>query len=167
MTPDETPRDTDPFSEMAAVPDLDPGPLLRATNDGVIAYANPAARELLGGELPGKRWTDICPLPDADFWPRVVAGAERLQHDAEVKGRRFTFAYRRLKGGDGVVIFGTDVTVLRRAEEGMQKSGKLATLGTLAAGVAHEPTTPPSAAERGASQLRNAFARWSRRKRRT
>lgn len=159
MTPDENLRDEDPSSDMAAIPDLDPAPLLRVRDDGVIEYVNPAAREVFGGDLPGKRWADICTLPDGDFWSRVVAGIEGLQHDADVNGRRFAFAYRRLRGR-GVVIFGTEITLLRRAEEGLQKSGKLATLGTLAAGVAHELNNPAAAAERGASQLRKAFARF-------
>jgi signal transduction histidine kinase len=159
MTPDESPTDNSSLTQLAAIPDLDPGPLLRVSDGGVIEYLNPAARDMLGGDLRGKRWADVCALPDTDFWSRAVGGAERLQHDAEIHGRRFTFSYRRMTGG-GVVIFGTDSTILRRAEEGLQKSGKLATLGTLAAGVAHELNNPASAAERGASQLRNAFARF-------
>jgi signal transduction histidine kinase len=56
-------------------------------------------------------------------------------------------------------------TILRRwrqTEAMLRQSEKLAQLGTLTAGVAHELNNPASAVKRGSSQLHNAVDLWSR-----
>src|SRR5262249_8102926 len=56
---------------------------------------------------------------------------------------------------DLVFVFGADITLQRRAEQGLRQAEKLATLGTLAAGIAHELNNPAAAMRRSATQLRN------------
>jgi signal transduction histidine kinase len=48
---------------------------------------------------------------------------------------------------------------LERAESALRQSEKMARLGTLAAGIAHELNNPAAATSRAAEQLRDAFAR--------
>jgi signal transduction histidine kinase len=58
-----------------------------------------------------------------------------------------------------VFVFGADVTLQKAAETALRDTEKMATLGTLAAGVAHELNNPAAATQRGAEQLKEAFAR--------
>lgn len=139
--------------------DLNPGPIVRVSTEGTILDANDAARELFGGkELRGRQWLDVCPGVERPFWDRMLAGPEHLLHESEIGGRLFSFLYRRASSGDGVLVYGADVTRLRRAEDALRQTEKMATLGTLAAGIAHELNNPAAAATRGAQQLREAFA---------
>jgi signal transduction histidine kinase len=58
-------------------------------------------------------------------------------------------------GPEGIFIFvyGSDLTREKEAERALRQSEKMATLGTLAAGVAHELNNPAAAVQRAAEQL--------------
>jgi signal transduction histidine kinase len=55
-------------------------------------------------------------------------------------------------------ILGTVMTRLRETETALRQSEKMAQLGTMTAGIAHELNNPAAAAIRGALQLRSALA---------
>ncbi|HSA57608.1 MAG TPA: ATP-binding protein [Gemmatimonadaceae bacterium] len=143
--------------------DLNPEPVLRTDDRGLITHANPAARELFGDRaaaaLEGRAWADVCPAVDAAAWRRIFEGDEPVRIEALVGDRTFDFVHRHAPGTRDVWIFGDERTRLHTAEEVARKSERMSTLGTLAAGVAHELNNPAAAAARGAEQLREAFAR--------
>ncbi len=153
-------RQSAQLAEMARFPEMNPGPVLRADAGATIVLANSAALELFGDEtLIGRCWKDLCPgLTDA-VWQHILAGTDVVRVEARVGSRSFQFAHRLAREANLVFIYGADVTLLRTAEEALRQSEKMATLGTLAAGVAHELNNPAAAAARAADQLRAVFAK--------
>jgi signal transduction histidine kinase len=148
------------IAQMARFQEMNPGPVFRADRDAKILLANEAARSLFGGEsLIGRCWKDLCPGLDDATWETILASTDVVPIEVHIADRSFIFAHRRTPDGHLVFIYGNDVTLLRAAEEALRQSEKMATLGTLAAGVAHELNNPAAAATRGANQLRAAFAK--------
>ncbi len=160
MLPNEPHAHQGIMNEMAAFPEMNPGPMLQADAGATIVLANAAALELFGEEtLIGRCWKDLCPgLTDA-IWQHILDGADVVRVEARVGRRSFQFAHRLAREANLVFIYGADVTLLRTAEEALRQSEKMATLGTLAAGVAHELNNPAAAAARAADQLRAVFAK--------
>lgn len=148
------------MAELARFPDMNPGPVLRTDRHGAIVLANVAALELFGqGALLSRSWLDVCPGLDASVWSRILGAGEVTRHEAMVQQRAFVFSHRVDHDGDLVFIYGNDITLLRLAEEALRNSERMATLGTLSAGVAHELNNPAAAVSRGAEQLRDAMVR--------
>ncbi|HET6437628.1 MAG TPA: ATP-binding protein [Anaeromyxobacter sp.] len=127
----------------------------RTGADGRILDANPALASLLGyaapEELRGMQGASLCLDP-----------AERLAFRAQLDRAGEATGELRLRRSDGAavwalvrasrrrglegeeVIEGTllDITHLREGEAGLVRAGRLASVGALAAGVAHEVNSP-------------------------
>jgi signal transduction histidine kinase len=146
------------LAEVARFPDMNPGPVLRLGLDGVVLLANLAAREVFGAELVGCCWLDLCPGMDQGAWRGVLDAAEPVLVAARIGDREYVLTHRPEAGGELVFVFGADVTQEKQAERALRQSQKMATLGTLAAGVAHELNNPAAATSRAADQLRDAVA---------
>jgi signal transduction histidine kinase len=139
---------------------MNPGPVLRTDPNGTIQVANTAALQLFGADtLIGRRWLDVIPGLDQSQWKHILSTADVIPVEARVRDRAFLFAHRCSPDGRLVFIYGNDITLLRAAEEALRSAEKMATLGTLAAGVAHELNNPAAAAARGAYQLRDALGK--------
>jgi signal transduction histidine kinase len=147
--------------------------LLESMADGVIAVnrdleitaMNDAARQILGLESPPRGPSGDPAYPvggDVLLLPREIAESFRLtleesmrltNHVMEVTTREsesvtLRFSTRTIRGGGGelvgVVAVFEDISVLRRLEDQMIRSEKLASVGELAAGIAHELGNPIS-----------------------
>jgi len=127
--------------------------IVTVDEDGLITYLNPAGEEIFGmsdTELRGAplraRLPALAPALDAP----LPAGRQR--NEALVvgpDGRQHTvgWAVGRLNehGAAGWVIVFQDLTEFRRMEEAMRRSDRLAVVGGLAAGLAHEIRNPLAA----------------------
>lgn len=146
------------LAQMARFPEMNPGPVLRTDREGTLLLANATARAVFGAELLGKSWRELCPGVDAAVWAEVLAADDVVPHEARIGEQSFAFAHRYDPQTGLVFVFGADVTRQKLAERALAQSERMATLGTLAAGVAHELNNPAAAAQRAAEQLREEFA---------
>jgi signal transduction histidine kinase len=149
------------IAEMARFPEMNPGAVFRVDPAAKIVLANAAARALFGGDsLIGQCWKDLCPGMSDAAWTKILASTDVVVVEARLKERAFLFAHRVTPDARLVFVYGNEVTALRSAEEALRQSERMATLGTLAAGVAHELNNPAAAATRAAGQLRDALGKF-------
>lgn len=147
------------LGQVARFFEMNPGPVLRTDLRGSVLIANAVARQVFGSALVGQNWCETCPGIDAPTWQRMLDSSEAVRIEAQVGAERFVFAHRRDTSDEMMFVFGSNVTGQRRAERQMRQAEKMATLGTLAAGVAHELNNPAAAVQRAAEQLADAVSR--------
>jgi two-component system NtrC family sensor kinase len=135
-------------------------PIMVVDSGGHVIRANLQTARALGRsvqELVGRRYADL-------LGPAVAGSGDRFPGEpvdpiadslADGKPRHVETRYGRLPGmhevtvsplgdhaGEGLVVILKDVTERRDQQERMQRSGRLADIGQLAAGIAHEINTP-------------------------
>jgi signal transduction histidine kinase len=147
------------LSELARFPDMNPGPVCRLDRQGTVLLANPAAMSLFGAdELTGRRWQDLVPTVDEDRWAEIIGSDEATVVEARVGPSDLVLTHAPGSEGLFVFVYGSDVTREKEAERALRQREKMATLGTLSAGVAHELNNPAAAAQRAGEQLEQAFS---------
>ena len=133
---------------------------------GTIATFNTAASELTGREEAEALGTPIAKIVSAEFWQRVrsadlLGSARALRHEEWVElpggSRRYLgFGVSPLFGADrgliGYIISFQDLTEIRRLEEEVRLKERMAAIGRMAAGIAHEIRNPLTAL-RGSAEI--------------
>src|SRR4029079_8139397 len=92
-----TPTHETVVADMAMFPEMNPGPVVRTDEAGVVLLANAAARDLfaLSDSVAPRHWSELCPGFSQSLWAEVLSGKDRLQHESMIGDRVFTFTYRR------------------------------------------------------------------------
>jgi len=128
---------------MALFAELSPSPVLRFDADGNVIMANPAAQEMLDSDyLIGRSLGSIIPGMEHIDLSRCIREGNICSHAAKIKNRYFHFTLRWLPDQNAGQIYGSDITEQRKAEAETVRASQLASLGELAAGVAHEINNP-------------------------
>lgn len=143
--------------EVARFPDMNPGPVLRLDKDAAVLISNKAAKGVFGSGLDGSCWIDMCPSMSWPRWDELVSNDELLMVDAKVEKDDYLFTHRFDLVSSLVFVYGTNVTEQRRLEEELRQTEKMAALGKLSAGLAHELNNPAAAASRAADQIHQAM----------
>lgn len=140
-----------------------PDGLINVGADGTILAANGSAKMLLAPpdkeadrNLVGRNWKDL-PIDDPE--PAEVETGEYQWRQHEYHGRNLEILSVPFPEGDNSapelglrLVLIRDRTRIRRLEEDLNEARRLATIGSLAAGVAHEVRNPLSSL-RGFAQL--------------
>lgn len=143
--------------EIARFPDMNPGPVLRLDLEGTVLLNNAAAQKVFGHDIKGKCWLDTVPVIRGELWSKILISEELVAVEVRISNREYMFNHRRDFQTDLVFVFGTDITAQKTAERRLAQSEKMAQLGTLAAGVAHELNNPAAAAAAAAEQLQSIW----------
>ena len=127
-----------------------------------FTFVSPRVKDVLGLELaenPNREFSDHTHPEDRpallSMFDEIVSGRQTLTslevrvHNKQSEWRRIRFNFSPLfdEAGkiDGVVLSGRDVTDLKRLEEQLIQAEKLAAMGQMLAGVAHELNNPLTA----------------------
>src|SRR5438132_1415989 len=82
------------LEQLAELPEMNPGPVLRMDLEANVLLANAAARTVFGAELVGWCWRDVCPGVDEPFWRGLLETTEVVPLEARIGEGEFVFAHR-------------------------------------------------------------------------
>jgi two-component system, NtrC family, sensor histidine kinase PilS len=147
-----------------------PSGVLTLTAEGNVSFANAAARQMLtpsGGQLVGRHITNTG-LFDDDEWEECILGVFR---DSIARGERevlldgeekqvIGYALTPLMTFDGepygITLIFQDLTERRKLEEQLRMKDRMAAVGELSAGIAHEIRNPLAAISGSVQVLRKS-----------
>lgn len=149
-----------------------PSGVITMSQEGLISFANPAAGEILGvasSSLTGRHVSDAA-FFTSNEWSALKLRASLLNNEvfrAEKKDvirhgeeRTFGYAVTPLRGGDGhsygLTLIFQDLTEIKKLEGQLRLRDRMAAVGELSAGIAHEIRNPLAAISGSAQVLRNS-----------
>ncbi|MBT3196301.1 MAG: PAS domain-containing protein, partial [Gammaproteobacteria bacterium] len=131
-------------NQLARLLDALPGGVVVLDEQGVIQTANPAAQLFFGGTqeeaLEGQRWHQVVELKEEQ-------GGAALEKDMVLKsGKVLERSSSSPEQGVGEILLFSDVTETRKLQYNLDQNRRLASMGEMAASLAHQVRTPLAAA---------------------
>lgn len=128
-----------------------PAGVLVLDRRGVIVQANRAAASLLGSDLAGRDWHALMaalePAGTPGEFTLVVNGAGQAgPSDPSAERRRLALSEAELESGDERIVLLHDITDTHRMRLTAERNERLAAMGEMVAGLAHQLRTPLAAA---------------------
>ncbi|WP_332674698.1 sensor histidine kinase [Aromatoleum sp.] len=108
--------------------------------EGRVAQVNRAAQRLLGRDPAGTLWDDLA----AEFGTTGTPGDVTIGAGADM--RRVSLSVTALESGEGRIVLLHDVTETHRMRLQAERNERLAAMGEMVAGLAHQLRTPLAAA---------------------
>lgn len=102
-----------------------------------VTRANPAAMEMFGPDVEGKHWGDVS---RGHLEPTLTIGEWMLGE------RRVSVAESALAAAGGKLLLVHDITAAHQMKTDLERNQRLAAMGEMAAGLAHQLRTPLAAA---------------------
>jgi signal transduction histidine kinase len=131
--------------QLASFPEENPNPVLRASLEGEITYANPGA-QALATEMGLPSVIDLLSEEHESLVTELrdqLGASQTVEH--KVGDRSFKWTYHRVLDGAAVHLYGAETTDIhtseqqrRHAEAQLNRSQRLQALGQLAGGIAHD-----------------------------
>jgi len=123
---------------LARFPEDNPNPVIRMSADRTVLYSNSAARAPEGMILPGMRAAE----PIAEAAIQAFLNGRPVQVVYETGERAFLLTAAAVSGENYINIYGRAITEERKARAQIMAQEKMASLGQLTAGIAHEIKNP-------------------------
>lgn len=144
-----------------------PSGLITTSTDGTVSFVNPAAAELLGitTRVTGSHISELRVFT-ADEWsrltermPRRILRGEHLYHRGdEIRTLGYAVTPLNTLEGEayGMTLIFQDLTEMKKLEEQLRMKDRMAAVGELSAGIAHEIRNPLAAIAGSVQVLRRS-----------
>jgi two-component system sensor histidine kinase HydH len=134
-----------------------PTGLILIDQNKFIIEANPEAKKLLGEEIESKDIENVCKSIEKDLFNEVLSGRHIERSVFESGNSLIGFSASPVYGNNGNVVGSAiilrDITEIREMEEELRKKDRLAALGEMVAGLAHEIRNPLASIKAGIESL--------------
>lgn len=138
-----------------------PTSLLLLDNNKKIIKANPAAKKLLGKRIESRNIDDVFDSREQQIFDKVFLGETIQRREVEVNNIPIGFSanpiYDKENKITGAVLILRDLTNIKEMEERLRIQDRLAVLGEMAAGMAHEIRNPLAAIKAGIEYVGKVF----------
>ncbi|MFU2488442.1 sensor histidine kinase [Thauera sp. WH-1] len=122
-----------------------PAGVLVVDHQGRVVQANLAAERLFGAGLAGRAWAELAAVLQGTETPGEFALAVAAGEGAE-QARRVAVSESALEAGDERILLVHDITDTYRMRLTAERNERLAAMGEMVAGLAHQLRTPLAAA---------------------